>query len=66
MSHARLKPGVLAAFPENPQCSHSNHWRDCSHFQFHVSFPQLGHVSGCEGFGATHGAALTATRRRRG
>ena len=62
----RLNPGVVAAFPENPQCSHSNHARDCRNFQFHVSFPQLGHVSGCEGRGATHLGAATDRERRGG
>ena len=64
--HARLNPGVLLAFPLKPQCSHSNHARDCRYFQFHVSFPQLGHVSGCEGRGATHLGAATDRERSAG
>jgi len=61
--HARLNPGVLLTLSANPQCSHSIHIRDWSHFQFHVSFPHCGHVSGRGGFGASHGdvdsAAIT-------
>ena len=51
---------MLLALPENPQCSHSNHWRDWRYFQFHVSFPHFGHVSGWFGLGATHASATTA------
>jgi hypothetical protein len=54
---------VLLAFPENAQCSHSNHWRDCRYFQFHVSFPHCGHVSGCGALGATHGTGAIGGRR---
>ena len=49
---------MLLAFPLNPQYSHSYHWRIWSHFHLHVSFPQFGQVSGCEGFGATHASAI--------
>jgi len=59
-----LKPGVLLTLSAYPQCSHWIHIRDWSHFQFHVSFPQFGHVSGRAGLGATHvdfgGAAIGA------
>ena len=49
---------MLLAFPLNPQYSHSYHWRIWSHFHLHVSFPQFGQVSGCEGFGATQASAI--------
>lgn len=62
--HARLNPAVLLALPLNPQCSHSNHWRTASHFQFHVSFPHCGHVSACDGFGATNEDCGTEPRTR--
>ncbi len=55
---------MLDAFPENPQCSHSNHWRLCRYFQFHVSFPQLGHGSGCAGLAATHGVGIVPAKTR--
>ena len=63
MSYARRNPGVPAAVSSNPQCSHENHTRDWSHFQFHVSVPHFGHGSGCDGFGASHSAIALPNAR---